>query len=273
MEYAQNSLISSTTGLSLFQCVYDYQLPLFLSLNSNVSCPSAPAYIRHCRRAWTQVRMTLLCSVGCFATQANYHRTPAPAYRVGQRVWLCNQDLLLLVESEPVCEFFSHSESHQPNGSKAPSPKVHDGPPHFPRVQDKPVHKLGPSSSSSMLISVVSVYAVRRLIRWCRMGLYLVAWEGYGPEEKSWFSAGHIPRMVQEFHQQHPNQALRTRRPSYPSSQIKEQSSEPEGVSEPAGGREEGVLAPWFCLAVFSIPVGTSGAVSCGGGCPAYEVA
>lgn len=46
-EYAHNSLPSSATGFSPFQCVFGYQPPLFPSLNTNVSCPSALAYIRH----------------------------------------------------------------------------------------------------------------------------------------------------------------------------------------------------------------------------------
>ncbi|TKS65860.1 Retrovirus-related Pol polyprotein [Collichthys lucidus] len=44
------SLTSTATGLSPFQCVYGYQPPLFASQEGNVTCPSALAYARRCRR-------------------------------------------------------------------------------------------------------------------------------------------------------------------------------------------------------------------------------
>lgn len=71
VEFAHNSLPSSATGLSSFQCFYDYQPPLFPSLNNDVSCPSTVAYICRCRRMWAQARATLQQSVGHHSTQAN----------------------------------------------------------------------------------------------------------------------------------------------------------------------------------------------------------
>lgn len=76
VKYAYNSLISSATGLSPFQSVYGYQPPLFPALNSDVSCPSALAYIRQWKQMWTQARTTLLRSIGRYATQANCRDLP-----------------------------------------------------------------------------------------------------------------------------------------------------------------------------------------------------
>ncbi|KAI3356406.1 hypothetical protein L3Q82_017214 [Scortum barcoo] len=53
-EYAHNTLTCSATGLSPFQCAYGFQPPLFPDLEEEVSCPSVQAFIRRCRRTWTQ---------------------------------------------------------------------------------------------------------------------------------------------------------------------------------------------------------------------------
>lgn len=46
VEHPYNSLLSSVTRLSPFQCVYGYQLHLFSAPSMDVSCPSAAAYVR-----------------------------------------------------------------------------------------------------------------------------------------------------------------------------------------------------------------------------------
>lgn len=126
VEYAHNSLTSSATGLSTFQCVYSYQPPSFPVLNAGVSCPSALAYLRHCQRIWTQAQATLLRSVDCYAMQTNRCRTPAPTY-------LSTRDLPLWVESKKLAQ--GSWVRFPSRGSSASASEVNAGLSHLPHLQ------------------------------------------------------------------------------------------------------------------------------------------
>ncbi len=58
-EYAHNTLPSSATGLSPFECCLGYQPPLFASQESQSSVPSVERFIQRCKRTWRRVRSAL----------------------------------------------------------------------------------------------------------------------------------------------------------------------------------------------------------------------
>ena len=59
-EYSLNSMVSSATSLSPFQCSLGYQPPLFPSQETEVAVPSVWALLRRCRRVWKAARHAMI---------------------------------------------------------------------------------------------------------------------------------------------------------------------------------------------------------------------
>ncbi|KAK3548474.1 hypothetical protein QTP70_013316 [Hemibagrus guttatus] len=94
-EYAQNSLIHSSTGLTPFQCVLGYQPPLFPWSGEPSDVPAVEEWPRLSQEVWEQAHVCLQRAVRRQRIQANRRRRPHPPYRVGQRVWLSTRNLRL----------------------------------------------------------------------------------------------------------------------------------------------------------------------------------
>ena len=189
--------------------------------------PSVSHFMRRCRRTWRKAHQALLQTSKAAQVQANRRRRPAPRFLPGQRVWLSSRDLPLQVESRKLAPRyvgpFKVVCRVNPVTYKLHLPRSLRINPTFHVSLLRPVlsspHTPAPKAPPPRLINGEQVFTIHRLLdsRRVRGGVqYLVDWEGYGPEERSWVKAQNIfdKDFIQEYHRQHPDRPGNVRRRS-----------------------------------------------------------
>ncbi|KAK3567133.1 hypothetical protein QTP86_010433 [Hemibagrus guttatus] len=198
-EYAQNSLRQPSTGLTPFQCILGYQPPLF-------PWSGEPSDVSEHRRT------------------ADLRRSDAPAYQPGQKVWLSTKDIRLCLPCRKLSPRFigpfTILKQINPVTYKLQLPPGYRIHPTFHVSLLKPHHpSVFPSTEPGdraaepplpLLLDDGTAYRVKEILDSRRRGgqlEYLVDWEGYGPEKRSWVPRDDIldPNLLETFHAAHPH--------------------------------------------------------------------
>ncbi|KAI2648567.1 Transposon Tf2-8 polyprotein [Labeo rohita] len=196
-EYAQNSLRQDSTGLTPFQCVLGYQSPLF---------------------PWTEEPSNrAICRNKRFA---DARRRTAPRYQPGDSVWLSTRDLRLRLPCRKLSTRYigpfkilrqindvTFQLQLPPRYRIHPTFHVSLLKPYFPSVTETPGAEAG--APPPEILDQPSIYTVNQILDSRRRGgrlEYLIDWEWYGPEERSWVPRDDVldPSLLTDFHHNHP---------------------------------------------------------------------
>ncbi|KAL0185666.1 hypothetical protein M9458_017336, partial [Cirrhinus mrigala] len=203
-EYAQNSLFKPATNLTPFQCTLGFQPPLFPWSGEPSDLPAVNSWFQR-------------------SEEPSAAPSPNPPYKPSQWVWLSTRDLRLRLPCKKLCPRyvgpFKIIKQITPVSFRLDLPAEYRISPTFHVSLFKPagapegvenLDETAPQGPPSVIIDNEEVYRVNTILdsRRRRGHLqYLVDWEGFGPEERSWVAARDIldPSLTTEFHAHHPD--------------------------------------------------------------------
>ena len=105
-EYAQNSLRSSSTKLTPFQCILGFQPALFPWSEEPSEILAVDDWYRRSKAVWDAAHVRLQHAVRRQKMKADRHRRVAPRLQPGQEVWLSTRNIRLRLPSKKLSPRF-----------------------------------------------------------------------------------------------------------------------------------------------------------------------
>ncbi len=187
-----------------------------------VTCCRFVAPVSSSEETWNEAHVHLQRAVRRTREQADRRRRANPNYHPGQWVWLSTRDLRLRLPCKKLSPRyvgpFKILRQITPVSFRLALPSNYRISPTFHVSLLKPTggsrgaedqEEAGDQGAPSIILDGEEVYRVQEILDSRRRGRviqYLVDWEGYGPEERSWVSAEDIldPSLTTDFHRTHP---------------------------------------------------------------------
>ncbi|KAK3544177.1 hypothetical protein QTP86_006028 [Hemibagrus guttatus] len=199
-----------------------YQPPLFPWSGEPCDVSAVEEWYQQSQEVWERAHVRLQRAVRRqrIVCLLNQRCRPHPSYQVGQKVWLSTRNLRLKLPCRKLSpKFIGPFEivrQVNPVEYRLRLPALYRICPNFHVSLLKPAHPAAGEARTCeeppppLDIEGSPAYQVRALLnsRQVRSRLqYLVDWEGYGPERRSWVDAMDIldPSLIEDFHCDHPN--------------------------------------------------------------------
>ncbi len=201
---------------------WDTSRHCFPGPRSDRRVPAVDHWFRESERVWDSAHIHLQRAVRRHKANADTHRSANPIYQPGDRVWLSTWDIRLRLPCKKLSPRYIGPflvarrindvtyQLHLPDQYRI-SPTFHVSLLKAftnPLLPPSTEHEIPPPPPE--VASNETTYTVKEILDSRRRGgrlQYLIDWEGYGPEERSWADKDDIldPSLINDFHQAHPD--------------------------------------------------------------------